>query len=189
MNVLFHAKIHSTVVTFLMYLGLKVTTWVLVDIISNSLSNIIKCTMTRYYKQKYLRFSSKNTSKIMKKKKIFWIQQGLNRGPWDYEAWMLVKSHGDLLLQSRLFHWCNHNSLISVDFCTSYFPLRTASEKTAKIPTWQLDFLWRWQKVGENFTSDPFVFWKTIILAKKEHLSPPISRDILLAPNLTKFLT
>ena len=57
-----------TVVTFLMYLGLKVTTWVLVDIISNSLSNIIKCTMTRYYKQKYLRFSSKNTSKIMKKR-------------------------------------------------------------------------------------------------------------------------
>ena len=56
---------HFTVVTFLMCLGQK---WDLVEIISHSLYNIIKCTMTRYYKQKYLRFSSKNTSKIMKKR-------------------------------------------------------------------------------------------------------------------------
>ena len=106
---------HHTVATFLLDLGQKVSIWVLVDIISHSLSNIIKCTIDRYYKQKNLKFSTKNALKIMKKN--FWNQRGLNQGPWDYEACMLVKSHGDLLLQMRLFHWCDHNSLISVVFC------------------------------------------------------------------------
>ena len=143
----------------------------------------------------WISITSKNNScfhlKYFKnnEKKIFWIQQGFNRGPWDYEAWMLVKSHGDLLLQRGLFHWCNHNSLISVDFCTSYFPLRTASEKTAKIPMWRLDFLWRWQKVGENFAFDSLFKPNTRIVSKREnHLSPP-SKDITLTPNWTKFLT
>ena len=116
---------HCTVVTFLMYLGLKVTTWVLVDIISNSLSNIIKCTMTRYYKQKYLRFSSKNTSKIMKKRFF-----GSNR-VWTGDLEIMKpackqKATETCYYKVLLFHWCDHNSLIAVVFCRFlYFLLPT----------------------------------------------------------------
>ena len=41
-----------TVVTLLLYLGQEVFFRVLVDFVSHSLSNIIKHTMTRYYKSK-----------------------------------------------------------------------------------------------------------------------------------------
>ena len=47
-----HASRYCTVVTFLLYLGQKVSLWVLLDIICHSLFNVIKYAMTKYYKYK-----------------------------------------------------------------------------------------------------------------------------------------
>ena len=48
-------------------------------------------------------FSPKNTAKKYEKK-FFLVHQGLNQGPRGYETCMLPKSHGDLLLQGRIFY-------------------------------------------------------------------------------------
>ena len=44
-------------------------------------------------------------------------------------------------------------------------------------------------KVGEKIAFGALFKPNTRILSKRENPSPPISKDISLAPNLTKFLT
>ena len=88
-----------TVVTFLSYLGQKVSS-------CNYMPFFIQYHRIRndlILKVQNLRISPENTPKTMKKI-LFWIQQGLNRGTSGHGSCMLQKSYGDLLLQGGIFY-------------------------------------------------------------------------------------
>ena len=92
---------HCTMVTFLLYLGQKVSLWVLVDILCPSLFNVIKYVTTRYYKYKISGSHLKIPQKLWKK--YYLCSSSLNQGPWGCETCMLPKSYGDLL-QKCILH-------------------------------------------------------------------------------------
>ena len=58
---------HPRVFTFLLYLGQKVSLWVLIDNICHSLFNVINYAMTKYYKYKISRSHLKILQKLWKK--------------------------------------------------------------------------------------------------------------------------
>ena len=59
--------LHFTVVIFLLHLGQKVFSWVIVKIIIYSLSNIIKYTMTRYFNYKNSNYHQEILQKTIQK--------------------------------------------------------------------------------------------------------------------------
>ena len=63
----FNFSMPCTVVTFLLHLGQKVFSWVIVKIIIYSLSNIIKYTMTRYFNYKNSNYHQEILQKTIQK--------------------------------------------------------------------------------------------------------------------------
>ena len=67
LEIIVAAAKRGTVVTFLLHLGQKVFSWVIVKIIIYSLSNIIKYTMTRYFNYKNSNYHQEILQKTIQK--------------------------------------------------------------------------------------------------------------------------